>query len=113
MRGWRPRPPSAGLKERIFRSEADSHALLLNWTRLAPAMACLFFIMLMIHFNSGGFWSERAVMSATATNQGLAYYESDGGQAAQNHLSSVTFDWTNHNGFRSSIRFTPNTNLSN
>jgi hypothetical protein len=113
LRGWHPRRPSAELKERIFHSSTDDHALLLNWTRLAPAMACVFLVMLMIHLNAGNFWSERSAKSMTATNLGLVYYDAEGGQVAQNHLSSVTFDWTNHNGFRSSIGFAPTTNLSN
>ena len=38
---------------------------------------------------------------------------SDSAQELGNHLSTITFDWTNHTHFKSSIGFTPTTNYSN
>jgi hypothetical protein len=108
LRGWRPRRPSAGLKERIFPTPAENQAPFWGLTRLAPALACLFFVMMALHFNDGGLWSRPRLMPA-ATNSGDVY----GGQAAQNHLASVTFDWTNHSNFQSSIPFASKTNSSN
>ncbi len=113
LRGWRPRRPSAELKERIFHAPADNHAPFWGLTRLAPAMACLFFVMMALHFNNGSIWSQPRLMSVATTNLGGVYCDGDGGQVAQNHLSSVTFDWTNHSNFQSSIPFASRTNSSN
>jgi hypothetical protein len=108
LRGWRPRRPSAGLKERLFPPPAENQAPFWGLTRLAPALACLFFVMMALHFNDGGLWSRPRLMPS-ATNSGDIY----GGQASQNHLASVTFDWTNHSNFQSSIPFASKTNSSN
>jgi hypothetical protein len=56
---------------------------------------------------------QKPVMTMLLSNQGSVFCYGDGGQTAQNQLASVTFDWTNHSAFNSSIRFTPTTNLSN
>lgn len=112
-RGWQPRRPSPGLKSKVFHAPEAERELTLDWTRLAPAMACLFFVMLAAHFNGGGIWSQQRISSATTTNQNYVFYDGDGGQVAQNHLAGVTFDWTNRSGFPSSIGFAPKTNSSN
>ena len=63
--------------------------------------------------NDGSGWSQPRLRSATATNLGGVYGDGDGGQVTQNHLTSVTFDWTNHSNFQSSIPFASKTNSSN
>lgn len=113
MRGWRPRRPSAGLKARLFRPAAGGQALWLDWHRVAPAMACLFFAMLMLRLNSSNLWPSTRLGETAMTNQNYVFYDGDSGQVAQNRLSGVTFDWTNHSSFPSSIGFTPKTNSSN
>ncbi|HEY5040826.1 MAG TPA: hypothetical protein VIK53_02370 [Verrucomicrobiae bacterium] len=112
LHGWRPRRPSPGLKRRIF-SAAEQPAPAWHWHRLAPAMACLMFAMLMIHFNVGGPLREsKPVMALVLSNDNRAAGFSDSAQESENHLATVTFDWTNHTGFKSSMGFTPTTNSS-
>ena len=44
------------------------------------------------------------------SNQNYAAYASDNFRGAQNNLSSVTFEWTNHNVYPSSMApFSPDT----
>jgi len=117
LRGWLPRQPSTGLKRRIFRA-ADVTATAWHWNRLAPAMACMLFAMIVFHFNGNGALHEnKPMIFVDFINGSNATVFSDHAQEAQNHLAVVTFDWTNHGGFKSSIGsrigFTPPTNLSN
>ena len=117
LRGWRPRQPSAGLKRRIFRA-VDGPAMDWHWHRLAPAMACMFFATMLLHFNGGGSLLEnKPVMFVDFGKGGSAPVFSDRAQEVENHVASVTFDWTNHSGFKSSIGsrigFGPSTNFSN
>jgi hypothetical protein len=114
LRGWRPRRPSRALKSRIFsaRDEADLPAW--NWNCAAPAMVCVLFAMMLFHFNTGVVWPEpKPAMAMLSSNENRAASFSDSAQEVQNHVACVTFDWTNHTGFKSSIGFTPTTNLSN
>ena len=116
LRGWRPRQPSAGLKARIFRTRREETAPApgWNWHHLGPAMACLLFVMMMFHFNGGGALRQSSpalYVDFTGGNHAVTF--SDRAQETENHLAGVTFDWTNHSGFPSSIGFTRVTNLSN
>jgi hypothetical protein len=52
-------------------------------------------------------------MAMILSNQSYAFSDNENAQTAQNHLASVTFDWTNHSVFNSSMGFTPTTNSSN
>ena len=113
LRGWRPRRPSAGLKQRIFQAAADHPAPAWNWARLAPAVACLFFVLLAARFNDAGLWPQPRLASAITTNLGGFYWDAEGSQVSENQLESVTFDWTNHSNFHSSIAFASKTNSSN
>jgi hypothetical protein len=113
LRGWRPRRPSAGLKRRIFRA-ASAPATAWNWNHVAPAMACVLFALMMFHFNGGSSLREsKPVLALVLGNGGGAAGFSDSALEPENHLAVVTFDWTNHTGFKSSMGFTPTTNLSN
>jgi len=69
--------------------------------------------MLALHFNGGGLWPQSRLMSTAATNLNGVYYGEGGGQTAVNRLAGVTFDWTNHGNFQSSIPFASRTNSSN
>lgn len=113
LRSWRPRRPSAGLKRRIFSAATVivQPSARWFWGCLGPAAACAVFSL--IAFDSGSSLAQKPEMGAVLSNQNYAAYASGGGQTPQNHLAAVTFDWTNHSGFNSSIRFTPTTNLSN
>jgi hypothetical protein len=120
LRGWRPRQPSAGLKARVFRDQpaAALPATRWNWHHLAPAMACLFFVLMMFHFNGGGALRDNCpAVYVNFTGDSNVVTFSDRAQETENHLAAVTFDWTNHGDFKSSMRsrvgFGPSTNLSN
>ena len=113
LRGWQPRRPSAGLKPRLFRAAADSPAPSWNWPRLAPAMACLFFLLMAAHFNGVGLISQPRLAAAMTTNQGGVFWGGESGQVSENQMAGVTFDWTNHGNFHSSIAFASKTNSSN
>jgi len=82
------------------------------WGGLAPAMACVL-LTLMAYNRAGDGFGPKPAMALILSNQNAVAQATDGAQTAQNHLAAVTFDWTNQSVFRSSIRFTPATNLSN
>lgn len=81
-------------------------------------MACLMFALLMLHINGGGELRERrpAMYVDFAPASAPAPF-SDRAQEVENRVDGVTFDWTNHGDFKSSMRsrtgFGPSTNLSN
>ena len=111
---WQPRPPSAGLKRRLFgqaeREDATSARWL--WSGLAPTMACVLLTLMML--NRGGVVLDAKVpMSLILSNQSNAAYASGGAGNEENHLAALTFDSTNRSDLGSSIRFTPSTNLTN
>lgn len=119
LRGWHPRRPSRALKNRIFDQpnqavspEADE-PFVWRWSFPAPAMVCLLFAMMMFHFNSGVLPEQRPEVAMISSNGSPVAGFSDHAQETENHLSSITFDWTNHTGIKSSIGFTPTTNSSN
>jgi hypothetical protein len=71
---------------------------------LAPAAACA--LLTFSVFNSGNYnASSRPVpmMAMVLSNQSSAAYASGNGSGSQNSLFSVTFDWTNHGNFTSSM----------
>jgi hypothetical protein len=112
LNSWQPRPPSARLKRKIFSAQPHaSSSAAWFWRGLAPATACL--LLTFLALNRGNDFSTDAMNRKLETtmimsNQSCAAYAS-GAQEEQNHLAAVTFDWTNHGGFQSIIRFTPPT----
>ena len=115
MRLWTPRRPSASLKRKLFAGaghfsespEAISPASAkIFWGALAPTLACA--LLTLMVFNSGG--ERRSSVSALAWSSSNTV--ADASHSAQNHWDNLTFDWTNHSIFKSSIRFTPSTNLT-
>lgn len=118
LRGWRPRPPSARLKARIFHAAAAAESPRWNWQPVAPALACLMFAVMMFHFNGGMAWREsRPEFFAVGSSASNATYAGNFASEAVNHVDCVTFDWTNKGAFQSSIGFQfgskPSTNASN
>jgi hypothetical protein len=63
-------------------------------------MACLFFVMVTVHFNGGMSLRESRAVNYLDLGAGsrVATF-SDRAQEMENHLAGVTFDWTNHSGF--------------
>jgi hypothetical protein len=111
LNSWQPRPPSARLRRKIFSAQPLATSAAWFWRGLAPATACL--LLTFLAFNPGGNFPADSLNRKLATtmimsNQSCAAYAS-GAQEEQNHLAAVTFDWTNHGGFQSSIPFTPPT----
>ena len=82
------------------------------WGALTPTMACLMLTMIMLNSGNTGL-HQKPLVTMILSNDGAPSGASDDGQGAENQLASVTFDWTNHTIFNSSMRFTPTTNLSN
>jgi hypothetical protein len=82
------------------------------WGALTPTMACLMLTMIMLNSGNTGL-RQKPLVTMILSNDGAPFGVSDDGQGAENQLASVTFDWTNHTIFNSSMRFTPTTNLSN
>jgi hypothetical protein len=71
---------------------------------LAPAVACA--LLTFAVFDSGNYnaSSRPSPMRAMVlSNQSSAAYASGNGGESQNSLFSVTFDWTNHGDFTSSM----------
>ncbi|HXA44641.1 MAG TPA: hypothetical protein VNZ25_03980 [Candidatus Angelobacter sp.] len=113
LRSWHPRQPSAGLKRGIFPNARQTLATpRWLWGALTPTMACLMLTMIMLNSGNTGL-HQKPLVTMILSNDGAPFGVSDDGQGAENQLASVTFDWTNHTIFNSSMRFTPTTNLSN
>jgi hypothetical protein len=115
LRSWRPRRPAAGLRHRILDlagGEADIPPTRWLWGGLAPTLACA--LLTLAAFNHGGEGlNPKLATTLILSSQNSAAYATGGAQMPENHLAAVTFDWTNRSVFKSSIRFTPTTNLSN
>jgi hypothetical protein len=113
LNSWQPRRPASGLKHRLFpgaRQTAVTARWL--WGALTPTMACLMLTMVMLNSSNTGIHPIPALPMILSNVDGV-FSADDGIQGGENQLASVTFDWTNHTVFKSSIRFTPTTNLSN
>ncbi|HWY29224.1 MAG TPA: hypothetical protein VNX46_00635 [Candidatus Acidoferrum sp.] len=113
LRSWQPRQPSAGLKRGIFPNARQTVVTpRWLWGALTPTMACLMLTMIMLNSGNTGL-HQKPLVTMILSNDGAPFGVPDDGQGAENQLASVTFDWTNHTIFNSSMRFTPTTNLSN
>jgi len=114
LRSWRLRRPAGGLKQNIFHPVAAAATPSANWWwgALAPAMACGLFTLVAFNHGGDGF-GPPSMMALAMSNQSYAAYASGTGQTAQNHIASVTFDWTNHSEIKSIIGFKPTTNFIN
>lgn len=118
LHGWRPRRPSRALKGRIFESDIlypgeNVHGPAWKWSFATPALVCVLFAMAMFHFNNGVLHESPPSWGMFSATNDRPVAFSDHAQEVENHLAAVTFDWTNHTGFKSSIGFTPTTNFSN
>ena len=110
LRLWRPRRPSAGLKQRIFIARVASLpqiARVLGW--LTPATACVLLVFLVLNSEytaSIGASHQEPILATIMSNQSYAAYLANH-RMGQNDLSAVTFDWTNRSGSTSSMGFPP------
>lgn len=105
LRSWQPRRPSAKLKRRLFAAPASlmpKVAWLLG--SLAPAAACMLLTFSACYpENPRNFFRREPLTAMILSNQNYAAYASDNFKETENRLFSVTFDWTNHSGFTSSM----------
>ena len=105
LRSCPPRRPSAKLKRRLFAAPAGLMPKAV-WllSSLAPATACL--LLTFSAFNpesSRNFFSREPLTAMILSNQNYAAYASDNFKGTENRLFSLTFDWTNHSDFTSSM----------
>lgn len=71
---------------------------------LAPATACVLLTFSAFNPENTRNFLHREMMTAMIlSNQNYAAYASDNFRGTENRLSAVTFDWTNHSGFTSSM----------
>jgi len=108
---WQPRRPAAGLKRRIFASQPITPEHKSFWNLLVPAAACM--VLSMFALNPGNTLaplSHHLMGSLTLSNLSYSAFNSGDSQNAQNHLASLTFEWTNRSGLSSPIGFTSSTN---
>jgi hypothetical protein len=71
---------------------------------LAPATACVLLTFSIFNTGNTGHSSRHEPkIEMILSNQNYAAYASDNFRGAQNNLSAVTFDWTNHNVSTSSM----------
>jgi hypothetical protein len=105
LRSCQPRRPSAKLKRRLFAAPASlmpKVAWLLG--SLAPATACVLLTFSALYpENPRNLFRREPLTAMILSNQNYAAYASDNFKGTENRLFSVTFDWTNHSGFTSSM----------
>ena len=75
-------------------------------------MACIL-ITLLAFTHEGDGLDGKPVLSTVMSDQSSATYAADTTQMAQNHVATVTFDWTNRSEIKSIIGFKPTTNFIN
>ena len=75
-------------------------------------MACVLLTFMVSSHDAGGLKSSTPI-ALILSNQDNAAFATGSEHVGQNHLAAVTFGWTNDTVFRSSMRFTPTTNLIN
>ena len=110
---WKPRPPAAGLKERIFAVRPSAPEEKSRWHLLVPAMACLLVSLLVLNSNNSlapARLNPNRLGNLCLSNLSCSAYAIGGTQDRQNHLDSVTIDWTNHSGLPFPMSFKSSTN---
>lgn len=105
MRSWQPRRPAAKLERRLFAAPLrilPKAAWLLG--SLTPVAACLLLTFSLFNpGNSANSLRHEPLAAMILSNQNYAAYASDNFRGAQNNLSAVTFEWTNHSVSGSSM----------
>jgi hypothetical protein len=102
LRSSQPRRPSAGLRRKLFGDPVKATRRVAWFLgSLAPAAACL--LLTISVFNPGNYGGSTHLEPMVLGNQSSAVYASGNDGGTENNLFSVTFDWTNHGNFTSSI----------
>jgi len=110
---WKPRPPAARLKSRIFAARAAAPEERSFWNLLVPAMACMMLSLLVLNSGSGPAatrLNRTGMGNLVLSNLSYSAEAAGSAQAPQNHLDALTFDWTNHSDLTSPMGFTSSTN---
>jgi hypothetical protein len=106
LRSWRPRRPAPRIKRRLF-PLADRSELREVWLRcLAPAVACVFLAVTIIHQEPGLSASSvesRQVAGVVSSNLTYTAVFPKQHTTDQNELSHASFEWTNLSDSSSSI----------
>lgn len=116
LRSWKPRPPAAHLKERIFPGQAPARsgvarppateepavsASRMTWPWLAPAMALFLFVTFVSGPGSEGTISRQWVFSSnrfsgeSVREPALVAYLADAAHSPHNNCQTATLEWTN------------------
>ncbi|MGA3268179.1 MAG: hypothetical protein ABSE16_15295 [Verrucomicrobiota bacterium] len=112
MRSWRPRRPSAGLKQRIFAAAPKRSPMTWFMGSLAPVATCALLSLVILNSGNGISPGPRRA-GALAAMMASNVDASDSLQSEQNRLFTVSFDSTNPGLYSSSIRYTPLTKPTN
>ena len=105
LRSWQPRRTSGRLERRLFGIPPRFTPKMAWWLgSLVPATACLLLTLAIFNpGNTGSSLRHDPMIAMILSNQNYAAYASDNFRGTENRLSAVTFDWTNHSGFTSSM----------
>jgi hypothetical protein len=105
LRSLQPRRPSARIERKLFGATVlGTHKLAWWLGSLVPATACLLITFSIFNpANVGNSPRNQPMIAMILSNQNYAAYASDNFRVAQNNLSAITFEWTNHNVFPSSM----------
>ena len=110
LRSWIPRPPSAGIKARLFSPPAPPKAEPAPVLWLAPAVACLCLVLAVLGWthDPAASRANQPIFASILSNQNcMAFLGGRSSQIDLNLLHRVTFTWTNKNVSNSIIGFTP------
>ena len=110
MSAWKPRRPSAALKQRIFTARPATPEHKSFWNLLAPATACMALSLLALNSGNGLTLVHHPLGGQLLNNLNYSAFASGSAQTPQNHMDSLTFEWTNRSVLSSPIGFTSLTN---
>ena len=107
LRSWKPRRPSATLKQKIFAATTDiAPKALLPFSWFAPAIACALIALAVLNQENGNpISSVHPEIMVALSNQSYAAYLPGSFQNSENRLPIDTFDWTNGSRSTSSMNF--------
>lgn len=107
---WIPRPPSAGIKARLFSPAPVRLAEPRSVFWLAPAVACALLVLALLAGtqNPSVARANQPIFASILSNQNcMAFLGGRPSQVDLNVLRRVTFAWTNKSVSNSIIGFTP------
>jgi hypothetical protein len=107
---WKPRPPSAKIKRRLFPAPHARPELvrMLNW--LAPATACMLLALAAFRQESGlptAPLRHDPSVAMMLSNQNTVAFLAEGQSQIEHNVLPPTLGWTNRNGSTLNNGFTP------